>query len=391
MHNSKLLMSAVIAAISAPCFAQDFIGISYNAATGATSRGSLSTAAGEYIARIDGSEIAGWGTAAPGSRTITSIAYVVQDQSDLTPEVFNIKLYPEDVANPGFPDLAAGVVYATGVTGPPLGTGAVSAVAKNTPPDVVGVGDSVPIQGGGDVFVSFELPANAGWSTDGLSIHTVLGYAPNASFTVFDLPNPLVQGGSPPPAATPVNSRALSRIGAGAAAYNARRNLNLDIAHSTAGGRALAITNQTSFACSNNPPPAGWGPAPGTGDFLSGVNPDVTGFGNPGRADDIAMEYFRTGIGSGALVVFLMEFNTSFAIELPISFYGFSGTGVSCLNVIASSVIGIGFTAADEAWLVTSIPAAARPTLSGLPVIQQAAALDAAGAIHASPCSKQVF
>jgi len=399
MH-SKLVVTAAIAAITAPCFAQDFIGISYNAATGATSRGSIAGSAGEVMTRVDGSELAGWGTQTPGSRTITSLFYVVQDQDALTTpgELFNIKLYPEDIANPGYPDLTAGVVYATGIVGPVATTGTppvIAALAKITPPDVVGVGDSVPIQGGGDVFVSFELPASAGWATgvDGLSIHIVLGFAPNATFLTFDTPS-FAQGITPPPStalSNPSNSHGLYRIGAGAAAYSQRRHMNIDIAHPTSGGRALGITNQTSFTASNNPPPAGWGPAPGTGDFMSGVNPDVTTLGNPGRLDDIAMEYFRTGSGTGSLVVFLMEFNTSFAPELPISFFGFSGTGVACLNVIASTVIGIGFTAADEAWLVTAIPLAARPTISGLPVIQQAASLDSAGAIHASPCSKQLF
>jgi hypothetical protein len=351
------------------------------------------------MTRIDGSEVAGWGAQVAGRRTITSLFYVVQDQDALTTpgELFNIKLYPEDAANPGFPDLAAGVVYASGIAGPTATTGTppvIAAAAMITPPAVVGTTDSVPIQGGGDVFISFEMPANAGWpATDGLSFHVVLGYAPSASFTVFDTPS-FAQGGTPPPSlalSNQTNSHGLYRIGAGAALYTQRRNINIDVAHTTSGGRALAITNQTSYTASNNPPPAGFGPAPGTGDMMSGVNPDVTTFGNPGRVDDITMEYFRTGIGTGALVVFLMEFNSSFAPELPISFYGFAGTGVSCVNVIASSVIGIGFTTTDEAFLVTAIPGAVRPTISGLPVIQQAAALDASGGIHASPCSKQTF
>ena len=36
------------------------------------------------------------------------------------------------------------------------------------------------------------------------------------------------------------------------------------------GGVVLGITNQASYTMSNNPPPAGYGPAPGTADALSG-------------------------------------------------------------------------------------------------------------------------
>lgn len=384
MHT-KLLITAVSAVLAIPCAAQEFIGLNYNSMTGATSRGNVGTAAGEIMTRIDGSELAGWGAQTPGFRTISSLTYVVQDQDVLTPESFDIKLYPEDPANPGFPLLSAGVTYATAIAGP-TGTGPIVAATKTTPPDVPGVGDSVPILGGGDVFVAFAVPA-AGWSADGLSFHIVLGYAPTTTFLTFDTPG-LAQGGTPPPAANPSNSHGLCLTGTSTLTYNGRRNINLDIAHTTAGGRALGVTNQTSYTASNNPPPAGYGPAPGTGDMMSGVNPDVVG-GNVGRADDIAMEYYKTGIGTGALVIFLFDFG-NFGPEMPVSVFT-PGTGVLCVNLPTVNTLGISFTAADEAYIVSTFPAAIRPSLVGLPVVQQAAALDAAGVVHASPCSRQVF
>ena len=392
MH--KFVFSAALTALTLPCLAQDYIGLSYNTSVGATSRGSLAANAGEVMTRIDGSEFAGWGTNTPGFRTISSLNYIVQDQNALTPEVFDIMLYPEDVANPGYPDLAAGVVYATGITGPTT-TGTVpvvAAVVKVTPPTTVGVGDSVPIQGGGDVFVSWVLPANAGWpATDGLSINIVLGFAPNATFTVFDTPG-LAQGGTPPPSTAlsdPSNSHGLYRIGAGAAAYSQRRMMLVDVAHSTSGGVALGITNQTTFVASNNPPPAGFGPAPGTASMMSGSNPDVVG-GYVGRVDDIAMEYFRTGFGTGGLVVFLADFG-GFGPELPISALGVNGTGVLCLNLSTLMVLGISFSVTDEAYLVSLIPAGARSSMAGLPIVQQAGGLDSTGSVHASPCRRQVL
>lgn len=391
MH--KFVFSAALAALSLPCLAQDYIGLTYNTSVSATSRGSLGTNAGEVMTRIDGSEFAGWGTNTPGFRTIGALYYIVQDQDALTPEVFDIKLYPEDVSNPGYPDLAAGVVYATGITGPTT-TGTVPVIAatvKITPPTTVGVGDSVPIQGGGDVFVSWVLPANAGWAaTDGLSINIILGFNPS-TFTVYDTPG-LAQGGTPAPStalSNPSNSHGLYRIGAGLAAYSQRRMMLLDVLHSTSGGTALGITNQTTYLGSNNPPPAGFGPAPGTASMMSGSNPDVVG-GNLGRVDDLAMEFYRTGFGTGGLVVFLADFG-NFGPELPMAALGVNGTGVLCLNLSSLMVLGISFSVTDEAYLVSLIPAGARSSLAGLPIVQQAGGLDAAGGVHASPCRRQVL
>ena len=382
MH--KITVPVALAALSLPCFAQDYIGLSYNVAISATSRGTIGTAAGENMTRIDGSEFAGWGTDTPGRRTIRALYYNVQDQDAATPEVFDIKLYPEDPANPGFPDLANGVTYATGIAGP-VGVG-ILAATKITPPDVVGVGDSVPIQGGGDVFVSWVLPANVGWpATDALSIHIILGYNPS-TFTVYDTPG-LAQGGTPVPAANASNSHALARTGAGAAVYNGRRQMMLDILHNTSGGTALGITNQTTFVGSNNPPPAGFGPAPGTASMMSGTNPDCVG-GNIGRDDDITMEFYRTGFGTGGLVVFMADFGT-FGPELPVGVLGVTGTGVLCLNLPTLMVLGIGFSVTDESFLVSTIPLA--PSLAGLGISQQAAGLDTAGNVHASPCRRQTL
>src|SRR5262249_19854422 len=150
---------------------------------------------------------------------------------------------------------------------------------------------AVPIQGGGDVFVSFVLPAAT--STDGLSMQVVLGFDAGASFPVFDVPG-AVQGGTPVPVGSPATSHFLSRTGPTALNYNTRRQCWLDVAHDGPGGMGLTITNQTSYASSNEPAPEGFGPAPGTGDFLSGSAPDAAG-SNAGRADDIAMRVVKSG------------------------------------------------------------------------------------------------
>ncbi len=129
---NKLVFGGATFAIGLSAAAQDFVGFSYNAAVGATSRGTIGASAGEVMTRIDGSECAGWGTALPGFRTIRSIACVIQDQNAATPESFGIKLYPEDPARPGYPDLTLGVTFLSGVPGP-TGTGGMAELRVATP------------------------------------------------------------------------------------------------------------------------------------------------------------------------------------------------------------------------------------------------------------------
>ncbi len=377
----RLVLGSAICCLHATVAAQDFLGFSYNTAVGAASRGTLGAGAGELMTRIDGTDCAGWGTDTPGFRTVRSIACLVQDHDAATPETFGIKLYPEDPARPGFPDLTAGISFVAGMPGP-NGIGGVAELRVATPSVPV----AVPIQGGGDVFVAFVLPAAT--AGDGLAIQVVLGFNPGAGFTTYDTPS-AVQGGTPVPAGNPATSRFLSRTDS-SIVYNARRQCWLDVAHSGAGGTALAITNQTSFPGSNNPPPDGFGPAPGTGDLLSGSAPDVGG-SNAGRADDVAMRFFKTGLASGQLVAFLIDRDLSpvFGTEQPLAAFFPGATGSTCLGT--PDVFGFRQSVGGEAWLVTTIPIAVRAQLLGLVAKQQAVAVDTDGNLHASPCEAMRF
>jgi len=383
MHATTMSALAV-AALAAASSAQDFVGLSYNSPPTASSRGALGAAAGEVMTRIDSSELAGWGIGTTGYRTIQSLYFVVQDNlGPSTASTFAIKLYPESASTPNTPDLNAGVVFATGVQGP-TGFGVSVATSKVvTPASPV----SVPIQGDGDVFVSFVLPATS--STSSLGIQVVLGYQPSAAFSVFDQPN-ASQGTGVPTTASAATSHACTRVGnATAVTYNLRRHHVLDIGHAGAGGRALGITNQSNYAASNNPAPSGYGPAPGTGNLLSGSFPDGSS-AIAGRVDDLAMQFQKTGIGSGAPVVFMIDFADDFGSEVALSSV-LTGSGVVCLSATAQ-YLGASLTVADEAWLVLPIPAAVRPLLLGLPVKQQAAGFDlTTGLWHATPCSGQVL
>lgn len=371
----------VAALLSLAATAQDFIGFTYNVDISATSRGAIGNNAGEVMTRLDSSEHAGWGADTPGSRTVAALAVIVQDINAATQEFFDLKLYPEDPANPGFPNLNAGVTFATGVPGP-TGIGGQATLRVVAPSVPV----AVPITGGGDIFVSFVLPIAS--ATDGLSTQVVLGYNPGA-FTRWDTPSTL-QGGSPPPAAAAGNSHFLSRIGA-SMAYSQRRQHWIDVAHSASGGCGLAITNQTSWPQSANPAPTGWGPAPGTADFLSGSFPDAMGT-NPGRADDVTMWYTRTGIGVGNPVVFLLDqdYSPNWGVEIAVNNLFGGATGWTCL--VNPSIYGFSVTnATEEAWLTTVLTPSVRLTLSGLTGKQQAVGVDANGVFHASPCDAVRF
>ncbi|MCA8952886.1 MAG: hypothetical protein KDE27_25475 [Planctomycetes bacterium] len=384
MHKTSLGCLAAIA-LGVSATAQNFIGFNYNGQVGATSRGSLTVNAGEVMTRIGGEDYAGWGTDTAGSRTITSLYYIVQDQDTIaTPgEVYDVVVYPEDPLLPGYPDLTQRIPFATGVVFP-TATSQIAAFAVTlTPTNPV----AVPIQGGGSVFVAFALPAAAIWPSDGVSIQVVLGYQPSPTFLVYDIPG---QAQDPFSTPDPTNSHGLSNVG-GVVNYDSRRNQMIDIEHSSAGGIPTGITNQTTLLGSANPPPAGFGPCPGTGDFMSGVAPDVSQL-DPTRFDDVAMDYYRFGSNT-PLTVFLIDFGTFFP-ELPIVSLGApaGSTGVACTTPGTALNAGIVFGSADESFKVLSFPASSRAALVGFALVQQAVEFDTTtGLLHASPCGRQVF
>ncbi|MCA8978369.1 MAG: hypothetical protein KDC98_26810 [Planctomycetes bacterium] len=371
----KLLLPIAMAAVTATAAGQDFLGFVYNTSALGTFRGSLGVRAGEIVTRVDGDEYAGWGVATPGFRSVSSVFMIIQDQDASTPDNFDVLLYPEDASNPGFPDLSAGVMFASAVSAP-TGSGAVALGYTLTPSTPV----AVPIVGSGDVFVAFRFAAAPQWPLDGLSSHFRLGWS-----------SPLFSGDIPGRAQHPLlppgpdNSHALT-VFANAAAYEQRCHWFIDVAHDQAGGVALAITNQTAYPGSFDPPPLGFGPAPGMAGFMSGVSPDASQF-DPTRADNVTMDYYRTGSGS-PLVVFLYDCG-GFGPEQPFAFALPGSTGALCVKtgyLVAGFVRGSG----DEAYMVTRFPGASRAFIAGLELIQQAVEFDfAAGLVHGSPCSRQ--
>lgn len=376
----RILICSAVVAMATWSPAQSFIGHAYNLDVSAATRGFLQGNAGEVMTRLDSTENAGWGADTPGMRTVRSIACIVQDLDAGTPEYFDVKLYPENAAKPGFPDLTAAVTFVLGAPGP-TGSGGIATLRVITPAAPV----AVPIQASGDVFVSFVLPVAT--STDGLSMQVLLGSS-IAPYPRWDTPS-MLQGGTPPPPASPANSHLLSRIGS-VLTYSQRRQLWLDVAHTAAGGIGLAITNQANYPSSGNAPAVPFGPAPGSASFMSGSFPDANG-SNPGRADDVAMEYFRYSLGTGHLVVFLLDqdFTANWGPELSLAALFVGSTGWSCL--VNPDIIGFAQSTSHEAWLVTLIPANIRPLLLGFTAKQQAVGIDLAGNFHASACDAMRF
>lgn len=374
----------VAALAAASLSAQQFVGFTFNTSVGATSRGSVGTAAGEVIGRFDADDYAGWANdpSNPQQRLISSISTTVQDQDAVaTPEVFDVKIYTEDPANANFPLISGGVTAVTGVAGPPAPSSGTIAAAFRS----LTFATPVPVPVGRDVFVGFAMPA-AAWSTDGLSFHINLGYAPSASFLTWDEPGPamqpLVTTGTVPPS----NSYGLNYIPTAATPlfYSARRQIIIDIATGGAGGVVTAVTNQTNYTISNT--------APGTASFMSGLHPDAV---NPpftaGRADDIGYRLNDTTLPDNSLVFFLVTLGT-FGPEVPLAGLVPGSTGVACLNPAFTSSLGIGMTTTGSASMVVAIPAAARSIIAGWPLLQQAIAYNiTTGTLHAGACGRQLF
>lgn len=380
---NKLLALGGAAALAAVCLpAQQFVGFAHNLMSGATTRGAIAGGAGEVLARFDAGDYVGWGNASAGMRLIQGVSLVVQDQdAAATPETFDIRIYREDQAHPGYPLRSSGVTAVTGVAGPPAPSSGVLAASYRSLTFATPV--SVPV--GSDVFVGFAVAANNGWfASDGLSFHASLGYQPSATYTVFDLP-----GAAMGPLATsnvaPDQSYQLSwSQSSGLMVYSPRRQLLVDLAVDGAGGCVTAQTNQLSYASSNG--------QDGTASFLSGLHPDVVDPAwNQGRADNLAYRFEDTTLADGSLVFYLAALG-GFGPELPLAGAVPGSSGVLCLHLANAATIGVGVTATGVSVLNSQVPVGARRFVSGWALLQQAIAYDALnGTLRGAPCGRQVF
>jgi hypothetical protein len=377
LATGSLLLLAGLPAVDR-ALAQQFVGFDSNATPGATSRGGI-LAAGAALARIDAADYAGWATSPmfPGARVITGIDCIVQDQDAvMTPDTFGVAIYPESPVMPGFPALGAGVLAAAVLPGPPPPAAGLASAMYSS----VAFGAPVLMPVGGDVFIGLLFPPAPAWPADGISFQVVMGYAAGPGFATFDLPGPTLQPLGPPNG--PANSYGAYTDFGPVLAYAARRQIWADIDSPAPGGVVTAITAQASFPISGAPP--------GTASFMSALHPDaVAPPFNPGRADNVGYIFSDSVLGAGAPVFFLANLG-GFGPEMPLAFLAPGSIGVMCLGP-ASLSTGLGFTdPTGTASLVIPIPAAVRPVLAGLPLLQQAISIDVVtGALHAAPCGSQ--
>lgn len=384
MTKTLVIGGCALALAASSLSAQQFIGFAHNLESGATSRGAIAGGAGEVMTRIDASDYAGWANDPSNvqNRLIRGVSCIVQDQDAvLTPETFNIKFYREDPARPGYPLLSSGVMAVTGVAGPAAPPSGVVAATYHSITFATPV--SMPV--GADTFVAFAVPANNGWfGSDGLSFHFSLGYQPNASYTVFDLPG-AAMGPLETSAVTPASSYALSwSQSSGVMAYSTRRQMIVDLASDAAGGVITASTNQGSYISSNG--------ADGTASFMSALHPDaVNPAANVGRADNIGYRFEDTSLADNSPVFYVAALG-SFAPELSLSLVVPGSSGAVALNMQNSVTFALGLTSLGGSQVSVTVPAGARNFISGWPLLQQAVAYDGlTGTLHAAPAGRQVF
>lgn len=376
----KLLPIVSLSLLAAPVLAQDNFGVLRNLGVTFTSRGGGTANSNPAVmfCRFDVDRYAGWGVnpANPGNREITGLHFLIQDQDLATVDTWSLVAYSNDAANPGFPDAAAPLAT-TGNFALPAGTGigAYNVTANFTNP--------VSVPANADLYVG--ISQNQPWTivsgavTDGCSIWATTG---NGTAATTDLP------GNSAPQSAPDNTYGGSYVPSSlTVAYAGSRQFHIEPIIATAAGTASALHYADALHAAANT-------SPGTTCMFSAQYPDgANPPRNAGRADDLGMTFVKTGMPDGSLVFWLIEIGGAFAAtEIPIANFLPGSTGVLCLNLGNYQTVGFSTTTAGVASNVMVFPATSRNALAGLPLMQQAAALDIGTfLVAAGPCSLSVF
>lgn len=392
----KLLLAG--AAIAAALPAQNRMGTFDNTGTTYATRGGAAAAntnPADLFVRLDKEKYAGFTTGlTPGTREITGLNFVMQDQNLATQEPFNLIVYTESATTPNFPDVTTPVGL-SGAFGLPIGTGggAYNASANFATP--------LSAPAAGDVFVGLRFTTpwtiSGGQVTDGPSVWEIRGVVVTATGASYDLPGP-GRPSAPPEEGTfggiYVPTTTTGPVGP-AYPITAPTMYKISPVLPIAGGCATAVTNQANHVESTSASVAGFtvqAPGAGTACMMSGLHPDSA---NPplngGRADDIGAIYVNTAanVPTGSPVFFLIDLGT-FGPEIPVSAFIPGSTGVVCLNLgtaqtLAITLMGSGFTSH-----VATFPASARSLLSGISWLRQTVGFNVTtGQAHAGPCTRQ--
>lgn len=203
-----------------------------------------------------------------------AVQFVIQDQSGVTPETFNVVAYNEDTANPNFPDAATPWIQTGAFT---LPTSTVTTAVAWIYTITLGTPPAAPK---GDKWIGVRLfvPTSGAWpATDGTSLHCAFDRAATSTSTsatdlaglrIDSVPNnqfachiPVVAGVPTGPGVYPAGSAGV------------RRQIRLEVTANVTGGVCITQTNQTTYVSSN---PGNTGtPLGGTTNFISGLHPDV--------------------------------------------------------------------------------------------------------------------
>jgi hypothetical protein len=369
MHKQLLI---AVALVTGTTVAQNNLTDFLNMGVTFTSRNAANNVPATIFTRWDSSAYAGWGVdpAFPGTRTFSGLHFLIQDQDLSTVDTFQLTVYTESTT-PDLPNVTTPLAT-TGNFSLPVGTGigAYNISANFTTPI-----NAPPV----DVFVG--VSTTLGWNattTDGLSIWATSSLVTSA---VRDEP------GFAAPTTVPQNTYSGAYIPSTSTQTNAiQRQSWIEPIIATPAGVASALHYADPVHSNANT-------SPGTVCMFSGQFPDSR---NPprtvGRADDVGMTFRHAGVAAGTPVFFLIDIAPGFSPEVALSTFIPGSTGVACVNPASMMTVALGFTVGTSASNVIVIPAGARASIAGLPLIHQAVAFDPVLNVALSgPCAKQVL
>jgi len=387
------LSCAVSVSIAAAVCAQNPLGTFTNMGTTYATRGGAATPntnPAVLFARHDMENYAGFTTGVtPGTRQVTGINFVIQDQNLATTETFSLVVYTGDPAMADFPNVTTPLAT-SGNFVLPVGTGGGSynASANFATPVTAPATD--------DVYVGLSF--NSGWVvsgtavTDGLSVWEQRLQAGAGTIATFDLAGPRLPATSP---AGTYGGYYCANPAAGPA-YPVVTQYKIQPIVPISGGVACTRTNQTgNHVESTAGAVAGFTvqePGAGTSNMFSGLHPDAANPStNAGRTDDIGQMFLNASLPAGSLVFFFIDLGGFGAFEVPAANFVPGSTGVACMNLGSMQVLGFSLLGSNgRAYRVSTFGAATRSLLSGFNWVQQAVALDVAtNTIHATACTIQ--
>lgn len=286
----------------------------YSGTTNFTTRSALAgSSEGEICQRYPAAFFNGIGQYAVAGSPVNRIAgmrYVLQDQSGVTQEFYEVGAKGDDPLAPGFVD-PTNDLFRLGPFGMPAST-ATGAVAWIFTVTLATPFDTAPAQG--DIYAFCDVPANPAWTADGVSVHmsgwtnAPVADQPNLNATIINFVNVVDQtailNGTSPQGAVSVNNTRFQRLWFTTPAATLKIGADVDPA-----ARYAAAAPNPNYGC-------------------AGLYPDQ----NAGRNDGMAFR-FVDGNLPNTLVGVLGNFGGFSATPLPTSGFIPGSVGSIYLNI----------------------------------------------------------